>query len=61
MHLKKIMMKKHVVYNMDTKCVWECQGEKKNLAKGRAGENNCSTTLVLTALIIMVATNVRVP
>ncbi len=37
---------------MDTKCVWECQGEK-NLAKGRLGENNCSSTLVLTALVIM--------
>jgi hypothetical protein len=26
---------------------------KKNLAKGRPGENNCSTTHVLTALIII--------
>jgi hypothetical protein len=40
------------MYNMDTKCVWECQGEK-NLGKGRPGENNWSSTLVLSALVIM--------
>lgn len=35
---------------MDTKCVWECQGEK-NLAKGRAGENNCSSKYSCTNCI----------
>ncbi len=35
---------------MDTKCVCECQGEK-NLAKGRAGENNCSSKYSCTNCI----------
>ncbi len=40
------------MYNMDPKCVWENK-VKKNEAKGRLGERNCSDTLVLTALTTM--------
>jgi hypothetical protein len=46
------------MYNMDPKCVWENK-VKKNEAKGRPGERNCSGTLVLPALSTMGKYNVR--